>query len=451
MQYQSPKHLVRPAKSNRSWYSWLTDKARFFARLALTSLLVFGQLPAAELSVLPRVDLGGVYESNARMSRNETDEAEGVLVDGSLEIGLKTDRSTIDFLPRLRTAFYADKNDQDLEEEDYYLPLSLDTRTLKSVTRAQIGYNDISIRSSELNTAGENEIGGSADLDAIEDRQRRFYFQPAWNYALSPRVNLRLDGSYSDISYQRTSPNRRFDYDYYSASASIDRQFTDKMNIGVSVDGSEFDAIEPLSGQTNQSTGYGANLFMGYQLSQTLNGSLSVGARKTRGESEFPRNQFGNCSSPLELFFGIVRDCLTKYSGDDFTGNIQLQKNSEQTSYKLNYGRAISPNSNGAEQVRDTISVTADHQLKPNISASLRLLYYQQDTAAALFPRKQDYFNGRLSLRWHFSRHWSLRATYRYTWVDNQFVQFDLTTTESDARNNYVFLGIGWQGLGWRF
>ncbi len=451
MTYRSLKQLSRPAFYGGLSLPRPTKTSQLLAALGLVCLLAFVPLSAAELSIVPMLDLGGVYESNARLSRNTSDEAEGVSADGKMQISFRTARSTIDFRPRLLAEFYADKNDQDLEEEDYYLPLTLSTRTQKSATNARLGYNDVSIRRSEVNTAGDNESGGSADLNVIEDRQRRFYFSPGWSYALSPRVNLRLDGSYSDISYRRGTQSRRFDYEYYSASASIERVFTAKINIGIAVNGSDFDAIEPLSGQTNQSTGYGTDLFMTYQLNETLGGSLSIGAHKTRGESELQPNAFGNCSSFIELLFGNIRDCLTKYSSDEITGRLQLTKTSEQTNYKLKLDRIVSPNSNGAETVRDTLSVTANHRFQANVTATLGLLYYQQEIAATLFPVKQDYFNGSLSLRWHFSPHWSLRATYAYTWVEDRFLGLEPATIEADARNNYVFLGIGWRGLGWRF
>jgi hypothetical protein len=314
-----------------------------------------------------------------------------------------------------------------------------------------MGYSDVSVRQSELESAESGGGGGNPELVFINDRQKRLYIDPSWSYFITPRTNFRIEAGYSDISYDNTFFSggfARFDYEYLYGNLSLERNLDERIGVGLLLNASRFDALEPNQGIENDSTTYGGSVFVNYAFGQSWTGFLTVGGRDT--QSEVTRQPDLVLPGGEEICFtSFDFACIQEFDGNTYVGEARVSKSGQRTDFDFSIGRDVSPNSNGAETIRDTLRSTLRRQLTTNLSARLGLLYFNQVDAAGVTSRDRDYASANVTLRWRFTRQWSLRGTYRYVWVKDVT---NLTGQELNqtASNNYVFLGVGWQGLGWR-
>ncbi len=247
---------------------------------------------------------------------------------------------------------------------------------------------------------------------------------------ITPRTNFRVEAGYSDISYDNTfaiDRFTRFDYRYLYGNISLDRSLDERIGLGVLLNASRFDAEEPNSGVENDSTTYGASLFLNYAFGQSWTGFLTLGGRDT--QSEVNRRPDLVLPGGEEICFSSFDlACNQEFDGNTYVGEARVSKTGERTDFDFSIGRDISPNSNGAETIRDTLRSTLRRQLTTNVSARLGLLYYAQTDAAELTSRERDYASADVTLRWRFTRQWSLRGSYRYVWVK------DITTLTGEAQ-----------------
>lgn len=423
------------------------------AALAAVALLATSTIPAAETVITPSIDVGGLYETNPTLNPAAEEEVLGLAADARVDLRYRTQKLDASLRPRAFLTYYPDDADKDLEADDYYLPATLSYVTPRSRSGLSVAYSDVSVRRSELESADGSTPGGSASLNFITDRQTRLSVDPSWSYLVTPRTNFRLEAGYSDIKYDNTFVQNnfaRFDYTYLYGSVSLDRSLTEKAALGLAFNGSQFESEEPTSGVQNDSQTYGTNLFLNYQFGQSLSGAISLGGRDTQSTvSRRPAFNIPGLGDVCVDLIGFLVPCSQEFDGNTYVGEITLRKEGQRTNFDFSLGRDIAPNSQGTETTRNTLRATLARQLTEKLRVNAGLLYFNQTDAAEVTSRDRDYASADITLRWRFTRQWSLRGTYRYVWIK------DITSITGDslnvkADNNYLFFGIGWQGLGWR-
>ncbi len=408
------------------------------------------ELSAAKTEVDGRFEIGGLYESNPRLRSGFNDDATGLLLNAIANMNYGTERNNLKFSPRLQLSRYKDPEDKDLEMNNYYLDLLTDHKTVRSTTSLGASYSNVSVRTSELESA-DSIGGGTGDIRFATDKQRLWSIFPKWGYQISPRDVINLDARYTDVSYKE-SLSGRFDYTNISANAAWQHDLNEKLSAGLLLNASKFDSESPLTNITNDSKTYGGSLFIKYEFSETLTGSAYFGSRRTDSTVSFPPVDIIVLFPPPPTVTEVCPDdgspppCERSSSGNNFVGNIGLTKKSENTTYDMSIGRSISPNSNGAQVARDELRATVAHRLSRHLTGSLNLLYYDQEDAVAR-TRSRKYVSVRPSVVWHFSRRWGVRVAYRYVRSDGTFT---LGGTRSNTDNHYVFLGFSFQGDPWR-
>jgi len=422
-------------------------RAGLIAALALPA-----SLPAADTVLTPSLDIGGLYESNPVLNRFAEEEVFGPALDGRLKIRINGPKTRFAFDPRAFLTFYPDEEDKPLEDRNYYLPVSFTYATPLSSTSISAGYSDTNLRRALLETAGGGEAPGSPDILFIGDKQRRFYVDPSWNYLLTPRTNLQVSGGYSRVRFDQTAVTgliALLDYDYLYGNLSLDRNLTERATLGLLANVSQFDAEDRNSGIENDSLTYGLSAFLNYEFGNKWSGSATFGLRNT--ESEVTRRPFINIGGQ-DLCVdvgGFLAPCNQAFEGDNYVGEVSVRREGRRTSLDFSVGRNITPNSLGAETVRDTLRGTLRRELTPRLTADLDLLYWDQETVAGVTAFANKYLSARVDLRWRFWRQWSLRGAYRFVRI-RDVRNFVGVAQNTSADNNYVFFGIGWQGLGWR-
>jgi len=399
---------------------------------------------ASQFEAIPVIDTGVLHETNPRLDNDNEDDATGLIVDGRLNMEWASERTQLAVLPRARFGFYADSDDKDLEDKDYWLRSVLGHQSQLSTYEVSGGYSDVAVRSSEVESAG-GDPSGSGGFRRVDDSRETWDAGGAWSRQLTPLDRFSARASYTDVSFDRRTSGR-VPYEYKSGSLTYERTITSKWAAGILFDASRFESKADEINTSNTSDTLGFSGFANYAFTPTVTGSVYAGRRTTDIEIDRPPIPGTDiCFTPN---LGIV-SCNEKTDGQNFVGTASLSKQAERTSYDLSINRSISPNSNGAETLRDTIDVTARHQFTRRLTGKVGLLYFTQEDAADLTNRKRDYVSAQFDLNWRMTEYWSIRGAYRYV-NDKDDTSFTGGNINEDATNNYFYVGVRYQGQGWR-
>jgi len=424
---------------------------------AIMSLLAAADAAAAgQLEVMPRVDVAGLHETNARLSRQREDDATGIIFDGRLNITRNTPRTELVFNPRFRLSRYDDKNDKDLEDDDWWLIGGFSHRAQRFQTDLQLSYSQVGVRTSELESA-EDSPGGSADLTFIDDTQKRWQFSPSLGFQLTQQDQLQFSIGFNDVKYDRVT-SFRFDYRYLNVDTSWQHNFSPKIGLGTQLNFSRFESENQVAKQDpifnqgnatdNDSQTFGGSIFLTYMFSQRLIASVYAGARRTDIELrrapflDFFGNEFCLTEAGLEQ-----PPCIEKTSGDNFVGELRLTRTSERTQMDVGYSRSVAPSSGGAETVRDELRGKLRHEFSKRLSGQMGLLAYTQKDVTRLTDRNRDYVSLNANLEWLFARYWGVRGAYRFVHVTDKLND----RPDTDASNHYFFMGVFYRPRGWRW
>ncbi len=416
-----------------------------------------GEIAAQTWEIVPRIATGAQYESNPRHLSDDSrvESATGLIVDLRLPMVLETERTTATLTPRLINWFYRKEVNQDLEAQNKYVNAAVSHATLRSSTGLAAGWSDVELRNSE------SEFDDGTGLPVLIDSTvRRWNVNPYWSYQLTEVNSVSLNGGYSEYRNHPTSLNRfRFDYDSSFLSAGYNHRLTLKNSIGFRANLSKFDSFQPTTETTNDSTSNGLSLVFSRAISDTVSTSVNLGWARTKSEgvvTVVPINIPGFGPACLLDDGSIVppsgnpAQCAPrtfKSDSTNFVGNISIGKRSESAQYDLSIGQSITPNSNGAEVIRRTLSANANREFTDHLSGMLGLYAYEQKDVGDLRPFTRHFVGVNLSGTWRFNPRWS--ATLRYRFLYNEYSE-DLFFNEFDNTNNTLFLGIVYNGEGWR-
>lgn len=432
--------------------------ANFVGALLLAALLSVAAESTLgnELQITPQLLTGLTYESNPRLSRQVEDEAQGLSADGRLDINYVGPRTSVRLAPRARFALYSDDEDEELEDEDIYLDLAANHRIGNQEFGLTAEFSDIAVRTSELATAEDADVGGAANLLFVDDSQLSRSAGASWAWRLNPTNTLRASANATNVNYRRLRTGR-FDYDYAAGNLSWEHRLSEKVSAGVGVNLSEFESENRAALQTNDSKTYGGNVFINYDFSDTLRGQLYFGQRTTEvdanlGEEEQLLTPFGLatfCVNALNQPVALA-PCEINSETDNSVGNASLTKTSERTRYTASVSRSITPSSNGTEAIQDELRLAVTQQLWRRTQINAGVLYRKLDRAGLTIDDDREFITANFGFRWSLTRHWSLFGRYRYNRIEyaDNALSVNLDNT---PENHAVLVGLTYRGKGWRF
>ncbi len=157
---------------------------------------------------------------------------------------------------------------------------------------------------------------------------------------------------------------------------------------------------------------YGATVGWVHQFSETAGGSIDVGANES--------DQNGDSNDGLSL-------------------SVRGFRNTESGSLYLQAQRSLMPSGFGTLNETDRLLFGYQRSLSDTVALTLNVDTYR--TSASTNSSNNDerkYVSAGPELRWAFSPHFSVGATYRYTWVDRQ-------SDPGSATDNAVGIFISYQ------
>jgi hypothetical protein len=404
-----------------------------------------GSSRADNWEVLPRIEAGGTYNDNYRMSNTPGEELEvyGPYIDTSLDAQLVSPTSKLEFVPRIRSDDYPpDHADQ---STDGFLDMDWDTKTLRSDFSGAASYANETVIYSELlpatfpGVALGQAVGGESGLVSFRNREQLEHAAPDFTYDLTQRTHLNLQAQYDRATFNH-SQIQQVGYQNYGGQAGLLFNVTQLSTLSVYGVGARF---VPQEGGHDATT-YGAYLQWDLVHSQVAHFYARVGDNRTK--SDVTNTVTVTTSTPQLRGPPLVTSATTTTSGtvteNGVTGGIGVDLRYQITEVTLDFLRSLSPSDAGAEVVSDDLRFRVLHAFTPRFSGFLgargiRLRGASSQTLLAITG--EDYVTAESGVDYQITQSVRLEAKYDYIWQRFQ--------GQPNASSNAVALAFIYQPL----
>ncbi|HET8698026.1 MAG TPA: outer membrane beta-barrel protein, partial [Gammaproteobacteria bacterium] len=293
----------------------------------------------------------------------------------------------------------------------------------------QTNYRRESVLRSEIDSAlpdnpadgGPGAIDtGAGTLGTFTDERKRLDVGVNAGFVLSPRTTLRLEVARIDVGYPDQTSLIRSPFDDNTLGIRLVRLVDQRNQVSARAYFSDFHAVR----NDNDSEAFGVQGAFSRPLSPTWTMDLSAGVART------------------DYTFVTTTGGIVDNAVNNFTFDTSFRKRSELTTWTIELGRSIDPNSNGFLSARDDLRVRVAHQFRTRLAASFGVRGSRVDTPAETvgggFDR--DYWRASFQIDWQMTRRWLLT-----TGIDHVTEEF--TQNQGDAKSNAVLVGVRYQGL----
>jgi hypothetical protein len=390
---------------------------------------------AVDLSWRPQLHVGTRATDNLRSTADDQEAAWGFDNGGGVALSAASDTWNSTITPSFNFRRFVIGEDADADEYDVHSETQW-AFVERAVASLNAGYARDSTLSTELSDAGRETVAVNRDTVTVN---------PALEYVIDGRSAVNAGFLYSDVSFEERPGTGFVDYDYKQATLGGRHIYSETLTCFVTTYLSEFRA--PGSG--GKSLTYGGNGGVSYRFSPTLDGDFAVGY--SQSEIDFLDQrvdgfQFDGfdpvTGAPIFVPVVTLLKGHTVESGPIALATIR--KAFESTRIELDYSRAISPSSRGAQTVADEILLTLDHDVSPLLMIGLRGGYNMRSTESDLQDINSRALNrdqtqlGAL-LRYRFNQEMAVTVNYRFVW--NQ-----LEDPGRSTFNNALFVNFSYNG-----
>lgn len=425
--------------------------------LAAAAALLAGGPASAQLAweAQPRISVGGVFEDNPRLRASgaaDNNQVAGGLLDAEMRLSARTQRTELQFRPRIRSSRYL-KDNPELEDDDIFLRLNLSHLLERMSFGLGANYEVVGTRSSEFISAIPDDpddpppVGDTGELVRVDDERTLWSVNPSFSWALTERNRLDLFAGYTNVSFERSGLGSRGDYDYISSGATFSHAFDARNRVFTTATYNRFESDRAGFIVSTTSNDYG--LSVGYEraLSETWTATVSLGANRNESRTVIDPPQ-PVCDIVFDPEFGfIIVPCPDTFraTASNFIGSGELRRRGELMTVTAALSRAITPSASGTEVVRDTARLFFDRDFTPLLSGTLGIVVFSEESVGEFATRDRTYLRIDTVGRWRLAREWFARVSYAYTRD-----QDDLRVGGDARERHRVFVGLEYQGLGWR-
>jgi hypothetical protein len=388
--------------------------------------LVLGQ-PAqgAEWSATPKVRLATGYNDNIRLTPLEHDAVWETILSPSVTLGVAREHQGITadagFSILRFTGGSGRESGSVLDREDYHLRTNAYHTTERNLFRANVNY----IRDSTLDT----EFDEAGDVVSQSATRERWILGPSWARRLNERTTLSLGGQYGTLRYSDEPEIADLvEYDNYSVSGALVREFTPRIEGTLSASYSKF---EPETNFNSETVSIQAGL--SGNITETVTASFLAGQRETTSDTLVPAGYcigaipgagFPECTGGTPVFIpeDFVKD-ETDSSGSVYTGTIT--KTLESGSLRATISRATNPGSQGELLDTTQLILSAEHRFTERLRVSLYTLYNEREVIVNFVGRDPDQGKSKLyrivpRIAWSWKSDLDLLVEYRYAQNENE-------------------------------
>lgn len=397
---------------------------------ALVAVMSCWLAPAqAAVDLVPQVSMLLDTNDNPRLRPDELpeNESERTVADVRVTFTNVGERGNIFVEPRVRASAYADEDDEDLENDDWWVRSygEYHWQTVTSGFHAE--FRTRGIQSSEFISATPEDPDlppppdiGTGALVFFNQEQESTWFSPFVDYNLSNRSALRFEYQGTDVSYTGPQFRARGDYRDRRAYAGIVRNVDERTEVSARLMGGNFE------GDVNQNE----------------TDTVGVEGRFTRPINEIWSFSFGAGVQRSDFSFYDDDDQFVDNATSNVIADIEFRQRSELRTLNVRLAQEIYPSGSGfLSEVRE-LSLYVDQRFTPRVTGRFGVLYDDISTLDEVRTvNDRDYGRVEIEFRWQMARRLSLIGGYQFT--GQSFHE----SPEADADSNAIYFGLMYRGL----
>ena len=348
--------------------------------------------------LLPRIETGGMYNDNYRLSNVPADELQvyGPYIDWQLAADLVSPKSKLEIIPRIHSTFFPpDHADQ---STDGFLDVDGEYHTLRSVFTGIAEYSNQTVINTELLPATfpgvelGQVVGGEYGTVSIRSREQQERVAPNFTYDFTQRTHLNLQGEYDRATFTNTGQFQQIGYDNYTGQAGLLFNVSERSTLSVNGVGSRF---QPQSGGHDTDT-YGANIEWDLLQTQVMHFYARIGDNRTQANTTV----------------GTV-------SANGVTGGVGVEWRYQITEVVLDVLRGLSPSDAGSEVVNNEARFRVLRAFSPRLSGYLAGTFVQVRGAsdqALLAIASENYYTAEVGSDYQITQNYRVEVKYDLMW-----------------------------------
>jgi hypothetical protein len=397
-----------------------------------TALVAPGRAQASNWEFEPRVEVGGLYNDNFRLIEHNQPkvQAYGLLADVAMGFSLISQRSELDFVPRVHSTFFPD--DHEDQSTDGYFNIIGNYKTAKATYGGTFSYANETVLSSELLAADFPGVslgqvqGEATGRVTIHNRRQLEQVAPKMTYDFSPRWHLDANAMFENASFSNNITSQQQPQyvqigfkDVYGA-AGMKYDITQRQDVVFRLFGARFmpDKATVLGrNNTTDTDRYGAEGVWEAKPSTTTQTYVRLGISQVHAATAVA----GNIDKTLVV------------GGAGVIWTYQLSQ------YVLDAIRDLSPSAAGALVSHDELRFRFLRALRPRLYGVLaaRATRVRGASQTILGVQGSDYVAASASLQYQVTQNYRLAGQYAYTWQHFQ--------GEPYAASNGISVSIIWE------
>lgn len=312
---------------------------------------------------------------------------------------------------------------------------AVSVHTTYKAERDLFGADVESVRDSTL----VSELLQTGVVQARRERNR-LTAAPSWSHYVTENTALTASYGYTDVRYADTRDTSLIDYREQQASVGVLTNLSERDTLAVS---GYYDWYETIP-RTFDAKTYGLQAKYDRAFSETLRGTLAIGARNTNSTQSSNALVcsgpvlFGLCVGSLERLTVVESDRSTGYT---FLAGIDKKFETAQVGAQLS--REIYPTGIGALVQTDRLGATWQQQLSPTLDFFVDASIYQTRYVGSFVTGSDSrYYRIEPRLTWRFTDNWTLLGGYSYG-----HVQYQQSSPSATANVVYLVVSYTWPKL----
>ncbi|MCA9911652.1 MAG: hypothetical protein KC519_23515, partial [Anaerolineae bacterium] len=289
----------------------------------------------------------------------------GSITDLALGMEYVEPQWNIEIRPRARISQYT--SDEDYDAEEFYLDITPEYRGERYSVSGAFSASRESSLTSELTDSG---------ILGANIYRTTFSGAVQGQYAFSPTHSGTLSFSVADVDYETTPTGGFTDYRYYSLSPQYQIALSPENSIFATAYYNYFDA-----GVANKSHSTGGQLGFNHAFSPATQGTLAAGYNRstTKFQSLLLLGDLG-FPPPLDVLPALDSNNQFQFtqrhaSDSGWIMRASLEHKRDQFTFSLNGERRVSPASQGAQIISNTINISGDYNFTRRVRFLGRINY----------------------------------------------------------------------------
>jgi len=388
---------------------------------------------AAEWTAEPSATLRHEYNDNIGLTTQPHNSVNGNVITPRLDLGMHAEAWQITGSAEASRRRYSGESELDRDDNAFRLSSAYQTERNTWVLDAT------STRDSPL--ASEQTGSDTGAVQTLKIREAHG-FSPSWTRMLTERIKLQLMYQLNDTSYVNGQSVGLYDYRYRTASTTVSNQLSEQYQVFVTGGYSSFHT--PATG--NDSTTRSAQLGITQNFSESMQGTLQAGARRTEtltqgGHPVYTRFLAiinGRLTEVL-IQTGVTSSARRQETSSVFSGS--LEKKYELTSINMSFSRALAPSGSGSEVEQDSFDFRLNRIMTPRLNTYINLnSVIVRDDQGNISNNNRPYYHAELGANWAWTQELSLNMSYGYSRVKREF-------EDKAATANSVYLTLIYRPL----